>query len=70
MHPREKLVREAESKLRGHVLDILDDSGLTEGESLRVLAAVFGGYLASVAKYAIRVERHGDTETPGGWDGQ
>ena len=47
--------------------DTFDKSDLTEGERLRVVAKVFGGYVGSVAKYAIREERHpGQPDKPGG----
>lgn len=58
------LVREAEVQLRTAVLKILE--GLTEAEGLRVVNAVLSSHVGSVAKYAIREERHGDLDKPGG----
>lgn len=40
--------------------------GLTEAEKLRVVNAIASDWIAGVAKYAIRDERHGNTSTPGG----
>jgi hypothetical protein len=65
-HPREVLVQEAELNLREAILKVTKD--LTEAESLRVVNSVMSSHIGSVAKYAIREERHGNTETPGGWE--
>ncbi|KKN07250.1 hypothetical protein LCGC14_1068900 [marine sediment metagenome] len=64
-HEREKLVTSAEIELQKAALEISKE--LTTAEYLRVLANVFGGAINSIAKYEIRQERHGNTETPGGW---
>lgn len=56
IHERERVVQEAHAKVSTIMAD------LTPGEQLRVLS----GELGMVAKYMIRVERHGDTGTPGG----
>ncbi len=65
VHEREKLVKAAELKLGGMVADACGD--LTTAESLRVLVNVLGDGVGRIAKYAIRQERHGDTDKPGGW---
>lgn len=65
IHPRESMVRAAESRVRNALAN--ETHGLTEGERLRVIAAVFGEAVGSIAKYAIRAERHpDDPERPGG----
>jgi hypothetical protein len=64
MHSRETVVREAELKLKRALLEAIKD--LTEAEGLRVVNAVMSSHIGSVAKYAIREERHGDPEKPGG----
>lgn len=66
IHPREFVVREAENKLRGQLLDAVKEFELTEGEQLRVISEVYSNWIASMAKYIIRDERHGNTDTPGG----
>ena len=66
IHPRERLVDEAEQQLRMSLIS-LHKLGLTTGEFLQVVSNVLGGEVRSIARYAIRVERHGNTETPGGW---
>lgn len=68
LHKREQIVRDAEQKLRTALLDIWKEHDLTEGEMLRVVASVFGDHVASHAKYEIRIERHGNIDTPGGWE--
>ena len=64
LHPREQLVTEAKLKLQMALEGVLE--GLTEAEGLRVVNSVLSGYVGSVAKYAIREERHGGLEKPGG----
>lgn len=66
IHPREARCRDAELELDGFVLDLVKKHALTEGEALRVVAASAHRWVASVAKYMIREERHGDPEKPGG----
>ena len=63
-HPRELVVTKATLDLNAALLKIIEP--LTDGETLRVISDVFGGFLSSWAKYAIRDERHGTTEKPGG----
>lgn len=69
LHPREKLVRDAEVKLLELVCNWLDSdeaNALTEWEGARVLNQVFGLQIASLVKFAISHERHGDTDKAGG----
>jgi hypothetical protein len=67
IHPRERIVNEAEIDLAHALLGVWEKHDLTDAEMLRVVAAVFGRHVASNAKYRIREERHGDTDKPGGW---
>jgi hypothetical protein len=67
IHEREKPVREAECELRQAILDVEKKHDLTEAELLRVVNGVCSETIGSIAKYHIRFERHGDTDTPGGW---
>jgi hypothetical protein len=66
IHPRETVVREAAQKLRSHLLTVVQESDLTEGEQLRVISEVYSDWVASMAKYMIRHERHGNENKPGG----
>lgn len=69
IHPREQLVNEAEQKLRSAVVDAMKGEpfdSLTGAEYIAVINRVFSGQLASYTKFAIRQERHGDTDKPGG----
>lgn len=64
IHPREPLVNEVEAKILATIHR--ETARLTEAESLRVVNKACSGWIASVAKYAIRLERHGDADQPGG----
>lgn len=66
-HPREKRCVEAEVALSSAILDITQKYDLTEAESLRVVNAACSSWVGNLAKYSIREERHGNTDTPGGW---
>ena len=66
LHPREMPVQRASADLRQAVCDWRDRHDLTEAETLAVLTEVLGGSIGSIAKYAIREERHGDPDKPGG----
>lgn len=66
MHPRVQIVNKAETKLRETLLEIQRD--LTEPEFLGVVAGMLGEQIGHIAKYAIRQERHGRTDKPGGWE--
>lgn len=70
-HNREEDVKNADLELRKKMLDWSGKwSGkLTDGEALRVINRVLGGYLSTMAKYQIRAERHGDENIPGGVEG-
>lgn len=69
IHPREEQTRKAENELRSAILDIVQKHKLTEGEALRVVNEACSSWIAGVAKYAIREERHGDATKPGGLEG-
>lgn len=63
IHPREKLVAQAGNKISQAIDDIDEEFGLTTVELLQILI----GYQATTLKYALRMERHGNTDTPAGW---
>jgi hypothetical protein len=67
IHPREQMVMVAERDVDRSVGDALsryDD--LTTAETLRILTAVLSERIGWIARRAIRVERHGDPNEPGG----
>jgi hypothetical protein len=65
-HPRAQIVSKAEIELETAYLDIADKHELTTGERLRVLSNAMHSGIASIAKYAIRHERHGKgSDKPG-----
>ena len=66
LHVREKNVIEAANALRTALNKIIEKHDLTTGEELRVVNEVFSGHIGNVAKYAIRRERHGKKNKPGG----
>ena len=66
MHPREKLVTNAEQVLRKACLKVSD--GLTTAEYLRVVTSVLSDEVQGMLKLMIRQERHPDNpDKPGGW---
>lgn len=72
IHEREVLCRKAESELRSAVIGVTTSETcqkLTTLELLQVMQTVFNSDLQNVLKYAIRFERHGNTDTPGGLSG-
>ena len=72
LHEREFPCRDAENELRTAVSSVTCGEkfkGLTYFEALSIMQNVFGGEIQQFLKYAIRLERHGDTETPGGLEG-
>lgn len=64
-HERASTVRKAESDLAMQWLKTVEKYDLTTGEQLRVLSNVLSGLIGSIAKYAIRHERHGRGDKPG-----
>ena len=64
-HPRAKIVRSAELALSNAYFEIYKDAELTTGECVRVLTNFLSTSLGSIAKYAIRHERHGSGDKPG-----
>lgn len=72
VHPREQLCREAESELRLAITAVTCKkdgvfSQLTFVEEMQVLNTVFSGEVGGTLKYALRHERHGNTDTPAGF---
>lgn len=68
IHPREAVVKAAEIDLAKGIGDAIEKHKLTEAEALHAVNAAFSGWIAGLAKYAIRAERHpDDPEKPGGW---
>lgn len=67
IHHREARTHKAEHDLREFVRGLRDKHDLSDGEMLRVVSDAFGDYVAGVAKFWIREERHpGKPERPGG----
>lgn len=65
IHPRVKIVDKA---LRGIKESILEHiKPLTTAETVQVVTRALSDELVSIAKYAIREERHGDASEPGDW---
>jgi len=68
LHEREALVRAAERVLRGALIEIATKHELTQMEYIQLCQNVLGGEILTTCKYAIRMERHGNTDTPGGFE--
>ena len=61
-HPRDIEFQKAKAKITLEFFERVDENNLTDGEVMSILS----GLMSSTAKYAIRMERHGNYETPGG----
>jgi len=68
MHSREVIVRTAQRDLDSAFLDIWKKHDLTEGEMIKIVSNFSNSHIAGAAKYMIREERHGNSETPGGFE--
>ena len=62
LHPRERIVSDADREIQQALLDIGEKYNLTYAEYMMILS----GVLAHITKYEIRWERHGDMEKEGG----
>jgi len=67
MHPREMSTKKAECDLVDAIQKVMEEHELTDGEALRVVNKAFSQWLGHFAAITIREERHGNSETPGGW---
>lgn len=66
IHPREQQVNLAESALAIAMWKEIEKHDLTQVEAMRVVHNACGSVLGGLIKHAIRYERHGDTDKPGG----
>ena len=67
IHPREVLVEEARRDLSSALLEWeKGHDNLTTAEHIKVVTGVFNDHILSMMKFAIRHERHGDPDKPGG----
>ena len=66
VHKREKIVTQARIDLMEAVIQWAGKHELTDCEFVSVINSVLSDQLGSWAKYKIREERHGNTNTPGG----
>lgn len=70
IHPREAIVEKAKRKLESAVFDVVSSDEfkeLTSAEYTKVINVVLYGQIASLMRHLIRIERHGNSEEPGGW---
>lgn len=70
MHEREELVSKARLGLMTALLDWQrspEVEQLTAAELLAIVVEQTQSTLGTILKYQIREERHGNTDTPGGW---
>ena len=71
VHPREEIVRKADISLSEHILDWMREDStkeLTDAEYISIVGNELGNAIARRAKFMIRMERHGNTDIPGGWE--
>jgi hypothetical protein len=64
IHPREQLIKEIEMKLKTAIVEATRE--LTTAETIQLVNHVCRDEIAGIVKYQIRMERHGNTNTPGG----
>lgn len=67
IHPREEKVRIAEIEIKKAIFEAFERHDLTSAEQLRILSLVLSSEIGGIAKYAIRIERHGDADKAGGF---
>jgi hypothetical protein len=69
LHERESIVREASIDLAEALIEWRKQhDGLTDAERMSVLLGELSSSVAGTLKYQIRYERHGNYDTPGGWE--
>lgn len=69
-HEREQVVSAARLSLNEKVIDWMREEGtqnLTDAEYISVVASALQDTVLGHTKMMIRMERHGNTDTPGGW---
>lgn len=67
LHPREAIVSSAENDLRGVLFEWADrHPDLTSAEYLKVVLGISNETVQLLLKTEIRLERHGNADTPGG----
>lgn len=62
IHPRERVTQQAKSKFTKFMMALDDEFDLTAVETLQML----NSYMSTELKYALRVERHGDSNKAAG----
>lgn len=66
LHPRERVVRQAQLDLMEALNDWQRDHELTDAEYVSLVANELGSRIGSLTRMQIRTERHGTTDKPGG----
>jgi hypothetical protein len=66
IHEREHQCIMAALALRQMLMTLTRDYNLTDAEEFQMVSSVLGDYSRDHAKYWIRQERHGKTDSPGG----
>lgn len=69
LHEREIKMQQAELALREKINSWVREhtEDMTDAEFIRAISGVMNEQIMTCMKYAIRRERHGNTDTPGGW---
>ncbi len=66
IHPREQQTELAARELGSFLIELQEKHQLTTGEYLRVVNNECSATIARIARMAIRYERHGSGDKPGG----
>lgn len=67
IHPRVKPCNEARQAIEAAIAKAVKEHELTTAEEISVINGACSSCIGHIAKYAIRHERHGDKDRPGGW---
>jgi hypothetical protein len=64
LHHREIETRGAETKIIECLVEVQEEFEMTQAEFGRLITRVLSSQLNTIFKYQLRMERHGNTETP------
>jgi len=67
IHPRVRICQEARQAISEAITKAVKEHELTTAEEISVINAACSSHIGHIAKYAIRHERHGNEDRPGGF---
>lgn len=66
IHSRERRCLDADLELSRAITEIATKHELTTVEELRLVNSTLSNHIGGILKFALRKERHGNTDKPGG----